>query len=120
INPRQTEATMANKTLDGVYKQNKKFKSTDIAVIEKAVQFIASGYNQLLKLNADLIRATIRQRFLSNLELSSMALSQLNAEQRVFKKDYNEGRKILENEFGKSMRYKSIRELSGKESGLVL
>ncbi|MEO7524430.1 MAG: AAA domain-containing protein, partial [Ferruginibacter sp.] len=46
--------------------------------------------------------------------------SQLNVEQKQFKKNYNEGRKILENEFAKSMRYKSIRELSSKESGLVL
>jgi predicted DNA-binding WGR domain protein len=49
-----------------------------------------------------------------------MAASQLNEGQKKFKKAYNEGRKILENEFGKSMRYKSIRELSAKESGLVL
>ena len=52
--------------------------------------------------------------------LSNAASSQLNTEQRVFKKQYTEGRKVLENEFAKSMRYKSIRELAGKESGLVL
>ncbi|HEY0656576.1 MAG TPA: AAA domain-containing protein, partial [Chryseosolibacter sp.] len=51
---------------------------------------------------------------------SNRALSQLDNEQKAFKKAYTEGRKLLENEFGKSMRYKSIRELSGKESGLVL
>ena len=74
----------------------------------------------MLKLNAGFVRATIRNRFLQNVEMSNMALSQLNPEQKIFKKNYNEGRKILENEFTKSMRYKSIRELSAKESGLVL
>ncbi|MBA4053533.1 MAG: DNA helicase, partial [Marivirga sp.] len=120
VNTQQAEGIIAGKTLNSIYKQNKKFKSTDSVAIENAVQFIQAGYKQLLKINADLIRGTIRQRFLSHVELSTMALSQLNAEQRQFKKEYNEGRKILENEFGKSMRYKSIRELSGKESGLVL
>lgn len=120
LSARQVEAVMANRSLEKIYKNDWKFKTTTNATIEKAIQFIESGYAQLLKLNAELIRATIRHRFLSHVELSAMAISQLNTEQRAFKKEYNEGRKILENEFGKSMRYKSIRELSGKESGLVL
>ena len=78
------------------------------------------GYPALQELNAELIRAFVRQRFLHQLDLSARAASGLNEEQKKFKKAYTEGRKILENEFGKSMRYKSIRELSEKESGLVL
>lgn len=120
VSTQQTEATIASKTLGVIYTENKKFRDTDNATIENAVSFIKQGYKQLLKLNAACIIASIRSRFQKHLELSSMALSQLNNEQRSFKKAYNEGRKILENEFGKSMRYKSIRELSGKESGLVL
>ena len=84
------------------------------------MQQIQHCYKQLLKLNAEQIRSKIRQQFIEHIELSNTALSQLNTEQKQFKKNYNEGRKILENEFGKSMRYKSIRELSAKESGLVL
>ena len=103
-----------------LYQQNKTFAATDVVSIEKAVQQIQICYKQLLKLNAEQIRSNIRQNFIAHVELSNTALSQLNAEQKQFKKNYNEGRKILENEFGKSMRYKSIRELSAKESGLVL
>ena len=120
LTPAQAEATIAYKTLQQLYQQNRSFASTDLYEIEKAVKKIKQCYKQLLKLNADLIRASIRQRFIRNLELSNTALSQLNPEQKQFKKNYNEGRKIVENEFGKSMRYKSIRELSAKESGLVL
>ncbi|RZJ20342.1 MAG: WGR domain-containing protein [Acinetobacter sp.] len=120
LTPVEAEATMANKTLKQFYQYNKVFASTDILVIEKAVEHIQKGYKKLLKLNAEQIRASVRQRFLKHIELGNMALSQLNTEQKTFKKDYNEGRKILENEFNKSMRYKSIRELSAKESGLVL
>jgi superfamily I DNA and/or RNA helicase/predicted DNA-binding WGR domain protein len=120
ISSMQTEANMANKTFSHICRQNKAFADIDYTSIERAVEHIKSQYKQLLKLNAAYIRASIRKRFLDNLELSSIALSQLRPEQKPFKKIYNEGRKILENEFSKSMRYKSIRELSGKESGAVL
>ncbi len=120
LTPLQAEATMAQKTLQQLYQQNKTFAGTDVLSIEKAVQQIQICYKQLLKLNAEQIRSNIRQNFIAHVELSNTALSQLNAEQKQYKKNYNEGRKILENEFGKSMRYKSIRELSAKESGLVL
>ena len=120
LTPVQAEATMAQKTLTQLYQQNKSFAATDVAAIEKAVQQIQHCYKQLLRLNAEQIRSNIRQQFIEHIELSNTALSQLNPDQKQFKKNYNEGRKILENEFGKSMRYKSIRELSAKESGLVL
>ena len=120
LTPVQAEATMAQKTLQQFYQQNKIFAGTDIAAIEKAAGQIEHCYKQLLKLNAALIRSSIRKKFVEHIELSNTALSQLSPEQKLFKKNYNEGRKILEHEFGKSMRYKSIRELSAKESGLVL
>lgn len=120
ITPVQTEAAMANKALKHFYQYHKSFAATDLQAIEKAVTQIQTGYKKLLKLNAEHIRAKVRDRFLKHVELGNMALSQLNNDQKNFKKDYNEGRKILENEFSKSMRYKSIRELSAKQSGLVL
>lgn len=120
VTPRQAEAGMAHKTLSHVYQYNKAFAHTDMTAIEKAVHQIQHCYQKLLKVNADYIRAAVRRRFLQNVELSNMASSQLQPEQKQFKKDYTEGRKILENEFNKSMRFKSIRELSARESGLVL
>ncbi len=120
LTPNEVQANMAQKTFNHIARENKEFAVTDYASVEKAVHNIQILYKQLLKQNADLIRASIRKNFLDHLELSNMAVSQLSAEQKVFKKNYNEGRKILENEFAKSMRYKSIRELSEKESGEVL
>jgi len=120
LQPIQAEAVIARKALYQLYRSNKAFAAIDGQSIELAVQQLGEGYTALLQLNADTIRASIRQRFLQQVDLAGMAASQLNEEQKKFKKSYNEGRKILENEFGKSMRYKSIRELSAKESGLVL
>ncbi|MBS1656428.1 MAG: DNA helicase, partial [Bacteroidetes bacterium] len=120
LTPSQTEAVIASKSLAHLYQYNRDFASTDHQVLERSIGQIRKNYKELLRLNADYIRASIRHRFILNLEVSNTALSQLDAEQKQFKKNYNEGRKILENEFGKSMRFKSIRELSAKESGLVL
>ncbi len=116
----QAEANMANKSMLDLQQEKKVFANTDALSIAKVVQQIHQSYEQLLQLNAANIRACIRNQFLQNVELSNTALSQLSPTQKVFKKEYNEGRKILENEFGKSMRFKSIRELSAKESKLVL
>ena len=120
LTPVQMEAVIARKTLHHVYQSNRDFAHIDRQMLDKAVQQLGDAYAALQQVNADLIRAFIRQRFLQQIDLSNMASSQLNEEQKKFKKAYNEGRKILENEFGKSMRYKSIRELSSRESGLVL
>lgn len=120
MSPGQAEANMAHRTLNTLYQNNKGFAAVDFNVIENAARKIQTCYKQLLRLNAELIRAEIRQKFLKNVDLSNAAASQLNSEQKKFKKVYFDGRKILENEFGKSMRYKSIRELAGKESGAVL
>lgn len=120
LTPLQAQTGMAQKTLQLIYQQNKIFANTDAVAINKSVQLIRQYYEQLLKLNASFIRSFIRQQFIAHIELSNTAISQLNTEQKQFKKNYNEGRKILENEFGKSMRYKSIRDLSARESGLVL
>ena len=118
--PLQAEAVIARKTLHHVYQSNREFAHIDRQALDKAVQQLGESYAALQQVNADLIRAFIRQRFLHQIDMANMAASQLNEEQKKFKKAYNEGRKILENEFGKSMRYKSIRELSSRESGLVL
>ena len=40
-------------------------------------------------------------------------------EQKAFKKTYAAGRRELEHEFGKTMRYKSIRDLAAGDTGNV-
>ncbi|HEY4061896.1 MAG TPA: AAA domain-containing protein [Puia sp.] len=120
LRPLQLEAVIARKALFGCYQAHRAFAAIDRQTLERAVQQLGEGYTALQQSNAEYIRAFIRQRFLQQIDLANMAASQLNEEQKKFKKLYNEGRKILENEFGKSMRHKSIRELSEKESGRVL
>ncbi|MCX6320094.1 MAG: AAA domain-containing protein [Bacteroidetes bacterium] len=120
VTPVQAEAVMADQTLKRIFRENKSFEGMDLTAVEQASERIRHCYTRLLKLNAAHIKGNVWQQFVKHLEISNTAISQLNTEQRQFKKNYNEGRKILENEFGKSMRYKSIREICTRESGLVL
>ncbi|GEP98600.1 AAA domain-containing protein [Chitinophaga cymbidii] len=118
--PGELEAGMAHHTLKHIYQFNKPFAGINSQVIEQAVEKIRHCYNELLGLNAALIRADIRQRFMQHVQLSNRAASQVSEEEQELARSYADGRKILENEFAKSMRYKSIRELTSRSSGLVL
>jgi predicted DNA-binding WGR domain protein len=77
-------------------------------------------YGEWLALNARRIRAAVRQKFLEHVNISSLPASQLQPEQKPFKKSYAVGRRDLEHEFGKTMRYKSIRDLAAGDTGQVV
>src|SRR6185437_5079318 len=112
----QMQAAIIRKTLQQLYQTHRNYAATEGPTLEKAVQQLGSSYPALQEINARLIRAFVRQKFLHQLDLSGRAAGGLTEEQKRAKKNFTEGRKILENEFGKSMRYKSIRELAEKES----
>ncbi|RAJ06728.1 AAA domain-containing protein [Chitinophaga skermanii] len=120
FSPSQFEAGMAHKSLRQVYLQQKQFAATDAHTLEKAVEAIQVYYKELMKLNALITKAQARGKFNDHLSVSAQPLSALTPEEKEFKKHYLEGRKILENEFAKSSRFKSIRELASKESADVL
>jgi superfamily I DNA and/or RNA helicase/predicted DNA-binding WGR domain protein len=120
LTPLQAEAAMANKTLESLFNSNLPFSAMNQKTLEEAVQEIEKCYKELLKLNSDYIRAERRQKFLRHYDLTNTSVSVLSPEQKQLKKEYVEGRRILEHEMSKTMRYKSIRELASNESGKVL
>jgi KaiC/GvpD/RAD55 family RecA-like ATPase len=120
LTPVQAEAAMAHKALQSIFERNSGFAATHHASLQQAVREIAQTYQQLLHLNSDYIRATRRQQFLKRYSLSNTAAGQLSAEQKLLKKIYAEGRRVLEHEMSKTMRFRSIREMASNESGVVL
>ncbi len=74
----------------------------------------------LLDANAAVIRAGAHRRFRDNVRQSLLSVTQLDADGRTLKKVYSAGRRELEHEFGKSMRYRSIRDLADAETGVVV
>jgi predicted DNA-binding WGR domain protein len=90
------------------------------AALAQAAREVAQCQRELLALDAQVIRATLHQQFTEHVRLSSLPAAQLDDAGKEFKKRYATGRRELEHEFGKSMRYRSIRDLSDDETGTVI
>lgn len=115
----QLEAASAQRTLETVCRDDRSLTRL-IKSRGKLVDKVEADHQQLFDANAAVIRQRVRQRFLENVRVSSASTSGMTAEQRQFRSKYSSGRKELEHEFGKTMRYKSIRDLVGGDSGLVV
>ncbi len=116
----QFEAAMGRKSLNAVYRQDRALQRFDGRTLAQKMARIQKHYTALLGHNAGAIRDRVRRNFLEHVNLSSLPASQLTPEQKVFKKEYSAGRRDLEHEFGKTMRYKSIRDLAAGETGQVI
>jgi len=114
------EPAMGRKSLNQVYRQDRALSRLEGRSLAQRMDRLETHYRQWLGRNAACIRARVRRRFLEHVHISSLSASQLDAEQKEFKKNYSGGRRDLEHEFGKTMRYKSIRELAAGNTGLVI
>lgn len=114
------EAAIGEKSLRAIYRQDRALNRIDSRQIARHMAELEKHHRELLKLNARAIRARVRQNFRDHVNISSLPAAQLNAEQKNFKKSYAAGRRDVEHEFGKSMRYKSIRDLAADDSGRVI
>ena len=114
--PAALEYAIARESLERVYRQERWLPRFDGATLARHAERLAAAERALLALNAQTVRAAVRRRFRDNIQRSALAASQLDAEGKLFKKAYSAGRRELEHEFGKIMRYKSIRDLvSGRQ-----
>lgn len=110
----------AQRTLEDVFRGHRVADDFTAASREQHVGDVASAWTRLEQVNAQQVRHTVQARFLEHVRLCSTPAAQLTAEQKSLKKVYSAGRRGLEHEFGKSMRYKSIREIATGETGRVL
>lgn len=120
LTPVQAQAAMAHRTLQEIYRQRPALAAASQSTLQKAVSEIEKAYHELLSLNSSFIRAKRRQAFLTHYEISNASVTVLSPEQKILKKEYASGRKVLEHEMGKTTRHKSIRELATGDSGKVL
>jgi hypothetical protein len=116
----QLEAAICRRCLEQLYRADRQLEKLDGRALERRVERLGERWTQLLGQNAACLRARVRRAFLDHVSLSSAPAAQLSPEQKAFKKSYAAGRRELEHEFGKTMRYKSIRDLAAGESGQVL
>ncbi len=114
------EAAIGHKSLNQVYRHDRAVNRFEGRMLARKMDQLEKRYREWLGLNARCIRATVRETFLKHVNISSLPASQLQADQKSFKKSYAAGRRDLEHEFGKTMRYKSIRDLAAGDTGQVI
>ncbi|MDB6077546.1 MAG: helicase, partial [Akkermansiaceae bacterium] len=116
----ELEAACARKTLDELYREDRLLQRFDSHLLQQKLDRLAGAHRQWLEHNAEWIRRQVRRRFVEHVQTANQSATVLSPEQKLFKKSYSAGRRELEHEFGKTMRYKSIRDLAADESGGVV
>jgi len=116
----QFETAMGEKVLNRVYRADRQLSRFDSRILGQRLDRMATHYREFLDHNAQWIRAQVQRKFVEHVNISSVSATQLDPEQKVFKKSYMAGRRELEHEFGKTMRFRSIRDLAAGPSGQVI
>ncbi len=118
--PREIEAAVANQGLIEVYRQDKELERFTAETRRALASRLERSYDQWLEINAVEVRDRVRRQFQQRLQVTEQPAAKLSAEEKEFKRRYNRGRRELEHEFGKQIRYKAIRDLVSDESGEVV
>jgi hypothetical protein len=90
------------------------------ARLDEMVDVLLARYRDLLGANAGMVAARARRRFLAHVELASSSVAGRSDADKELKRAYSAGRRLLEREFQKKMRFRSIRELAAGDSGAVV
>jgi predicted DNA-binding WGR domain protein len=118
--PVAIEALVVDEAIARAERADPELRRFDIDRLLSLSRRASAARDRIREENAAVIRATMHNRFRRNVKQSSLSITQLDSEGKRFKKRYSTGRREAEHEFGKTMRYRSIRELAGGDSGLVL
>lgn len=120
LNARQIESAVVDRCVESLLQSDRVFGRFNGAARDAHAKKLAELSKKWHDANAQAVLEKARQKFLENLKLSAKPAAALSAEEKEFKAAYNRGRRELEHEFGKVMRYKSIRDLVAGDSGLVI
>ncbi len=118
--PDALELALARATLERLYSEDGAIRRQNGEQIDQLCARLSGRLRKLHALNAQVILERQRNAFLARVALANKSVTHLDEGGREFKKRYTEGRREVENEFSKVMRYKAIRELASGESGLVV
>ena len=116
----ELEAGILRLALNRLYRTQRGLARITDRNLQASLKRMRERMQDLQEQNATSIIAGVHQRFRHRVAKASQPAAQLTAEEKEWKKRYTRGRKELEHEFGKVMRYKSIRSLSADETGEVL
>lgn len=120
LDPQRVEALVLDEAITRALRAEPALQRFDAAELASSARRAARARTILQDDNAACIRATGQRKFRDHIRHSMLSVTQLDSKGREFKKIYSTGRRELEHEFGKTMRYRSIRDLSDDETGVVV
>lgn len=118
--PCDMEAMILDEALRRLERESPVLAKFGGAGLAQSARAVARIQRDLFALNAQVVRAAWHRRFAEHVRISALSATQLDAADKELKKRYATGRRELEHEFGKSMRHRSIRDLCGNETGMVI
>ncbi|GAA5161773.1 AAA domain-containing protein [Viridibacterium curvum] len=118
--PALLDALIADEALRRLERESPVLARFGGAGLAQSARAVARIQRDLFALNAQVVRATWHRQFAEHVRTTALSATQLDTEGKNFKKLYSTGRRELEHEFGKSMRYRSIRDLCDDETGMVI
>lgn len=116
----EMEALVIDQALHVALRESPELASFDTAKLADHASRTAKAREILLSQNAKQIIANRHHHFGQNVRHSTLSASQLDPQALEFKKRYSTGRREVEHEFGKTMRYRSIRDMASDETGTVV
>jgi hypothetical protein len=118
--PTAVEHAVAAAALDDVRAQVPAVGGFDGADLAEAVGRVQELLPRLYACDAEVVVARVRDRFLAGVAHSARSVTGMTPTERAAKQAWSTGRRELEHEFGKVMRYRSIRELASGDPGAVV
>jgi superfamily I DNA and/or RNA helicase len=111
------EVAVLDGAIDRVFHRNRALDRFDSARLESIVTDLGARYADLRRINARFAVNACHQGFHEDVARSNDAGAATTRREKEWQLNFRRGRKTLENEFGKSRAYKSIRELFAGEAG---
>ena len=105
------EVAVLDGAIDRVFRRNRVLDRFDSARLEGIVKDLSARYADLRRVNAKFAVNACHQEFHDDVTRSNDARAVITRREKEWQQNFRRGRKTLEHEFGKTMRYKSIREL---------
>ena len=120
LSPTELEALVVTESLARLMRNDPELAAFDSQVLGQAARRVSRAEKAGLESNAAMVCAAQHRKFLENVRRSTLSVAQLDDVGRQFRKRYATGRRELEHEFGKTMRYRAIREIAGGDTGVVV
>lgn len=120
LTPAALEAAVCERTVEQTIRGDRTISKLDAGELHTIRQELERCHAAWMAHNAAATVERCRSRFRDHVRITQTPTGGLSSEEKLLKKEYAGGRRDLEHEFGKVMRFKSIRDLMTNRAGVVI